>query len=236
MKHRKLIGGSLVALGLVVAGVSAYNAWGQDWVSSMAQSQLASQYGPNSKNSDATGSQSQPVSAKTFIDPEKATHLADIFGEVYIPRLGDKWSRLVAEGVKWQPVLNEIGIGHYPTSQMPGEVGNFAVAAHRGGFGGAFRDIHRIKTGDHVYVLTNQGWFDYEYMQTKIVKPSDVDVINPVPKELKGAIVGGQYMTLTSCTPIFVNTNRIIVWLKLVGTRTLQQGPPPEIANSVAGG
>ena len=37
----------------------------------------------------------------------------------------------------------------------------------------------------------------------------------PVPKALIGSKEGGRYMTMTSCDPIYVNTNRIIVWFEL---------------------
>ena len=224
MKLRVVIGAALLCAGAGTIGFAAYNTWGVDAIDQGRQTQIANQYQPAPQ-------QSASSETKKFIDPAKATHLADIFGKIYIPRLGTGWNRLVAEGTKWHPVLNDIGIGHYTNSQMPGEVGNFAVAAHRGGFGGAFKNIHRLVAGDHVYVLTNDAWYSYAYMQTKIVKPNDLDVITKVPSELHGAVQGGRYMTLTSCNPIFVNTTRIIVWLKLDETRTIAQGPPAQIAS-----
>ena len=215
------LGRGLIACGLVLSCYAAWSYWGADYFYAQTQGDLAKQYSA----AQPSTSPASPVS-KRFVDVARATHLADIFGRIYIPRLGDGYSRLVAEGVRWHPVLNDIGIGHYPHSQMPGEVGNFAVAAHRGGFGGAFKNIHRLRAGDHVYVETNDGWFSYAYRQTKIVKPNDVDVIAAVPRELLGAEVGGRYLTLTSCNPIFVNTTRIIVWLELDATSTLAQGVP----------
>jgi sortase A len=227
VKPQRLIGWLLVVVGATVALSSAYQTWGQDFISRAKQNQVALEYGPSQAPG---GSSTSKQVAKKFVDPQKATHLADIFAKMYIPRLGSNWNRLVAEGVRWHPVLNDIGIGHYPSTQMPGEIGNFAVAAHRGGFGGAFRNIHRLRAGDHVYVQTNQGWFSYVYLQTKIVKPTNVGVLAPVPKGLKGAAEGGKYLTLTSCNPIFKNTTRIIVWMALDETRTLAQGPPPSLA------
>ena len=152
---------------------------------------------------------------KEFIDPKGATKLGDVFARIVAPRLDSKYVRLVGEGTRWHPVLNEIGIGHYTGTARPGEVGNFATAAHRGGFGGSYRNIHRFVAGDKVYVQTNDGWYTYRYLQTKIVKPEDIDVISAVPRGLVGAKEGGSYMTMTSCDPIYVNTNRIIVWFEL---------------------
>ena len=218
MNIRKVIGITLIASGVVVTSITAWKVWGENEWDSYKQTHSVTEYQPAPKPAIE--------GKKQFIDPDKATALGDIFGKIYIPRLGKSWVRLVAQGVKWHPVLNEIGIGHYPGSALPGEVGNFAVAGHRGGFGGAFLNIHRLKAGDHVYVETNQGWYSYVYLQTKIVKPDDLDVISASPKELKGHVKGERYMTLTSCTPVFVNTDRIIVWLKLDATSTLLEGPP----------
>ena len=165
-----------------------------------------------------------------FMPADKATHIGDIFGRLYVPRFGAHYVRLIGQGTVWHPVLNEIGIGHYVSSALPGEVGNFAIAAHRGGFGGSFHDIHKLTTGDLVYVETEAGWFSYEYLATKIVDPSDTSVLKPVPPELKGSTAGEKYLTMTSCTPIWVNTHRIVVWFKQIGARSRAQGPFPALA------
>ncbi|NDC48255.1 MAG: class E sortase [Micrococcales bacterium] len=196
----ELIGEILLTLGIILMLFVGYKAILQDTVIAQSQTELAKDYS------------SQP---SKFVALEDVDQLAEVFGQMYIPRLGDTWTRLIAEGTRWHPVLNEIGIGHYRQTAMPGEVGNFAVAAHRGGFGAAFKDIHRIQAGDRVYVKTRDSWFVYRYLQTKIVNPDQTGVINSVPEGLDGALVGGKYMTLTSCTPIFINTQRIIVWLEL---------------------
>ena len=233
MNRRKVVGTILIACGVIVALYGVWTAWGENEFYALTQSNAAAKY--HSEPQSTVGATSSPdqVNGKKFLDAAAATHLGDVFAKMYVPRFGKNWSRLVGEGVKWHPVLNEIGVGHYPSSQLPGEVGNFAVAGHRGGFGGAFLNIHRLTKGDHVYLETNAGWFSYTYLQTKIVKPADVDVIGEVPKELTGHVAGERYMTMTSCTPVYVNTNRIIVWLKLDEVRTLEQGPPAEIADSV---
>jgi sortase A len=205
---RLAIGLVLVVSGVALVGNSLYGLFVEDNVLAGEQQDAAAKY---KDVEDAKGY------TKPYKDADSSLRTGDVFAKVYIPRLGDDWVRLIGQGIKWEPVLNKIGVGHYPQTQFPGEVGNFAVAAHRGGFGGSFKNIHRISVGDHVYVQTNAGWFDYEYRQTKIVLPEEVGVIKPIPEGLVGAVAGGKYMTLTSCEPIFVNTHRIIVWLELVG-------------------
>jgi sortase A len=66
-------------------------------------------------------------------------------------------------------------------------------------------------------------------LQTKVVNPTDITVIAPVPPELNGAVAGSRYMTMTSCTPIFVNTQRIIAWFELEQVIPIQDGPPQEL-------
>ena len=206
----------VITLGLILALFVGYKAFVQDSVVADSQFQKAEQFG---KGTDS----------HKFRELSKVNRPAQIFGRMYVPRFGSKWTRLVAEGTRWHPVLNEIGVGHYTGTAMPGQKGNFAVAAHRGGFGGAFKEIHRLVAGDKVYIETRNSWFVYKYLQTKIVAPTDLNVIRAVPKELVGAKVGGRYMTMTSCTPIFVNTQRIIVWLELEKKIPGRAGAPKEL-------
>jgi len=164
-----------------------------------------------------------------FVELSEVSKEADIFARMYVPRFGESWTRLIAEGTRWHPVLNEIGIGHYTTTVMPGEVGNFAIAAHRGGFGGAFRDIDKLTDGDRVYIETKNTWFIYKFLETEVVLPTDVGVIAPVPVKLDGATPGSRYLTMTSCTPIFVNTERIISWFELERTQSTAVGMPRDL-------
>jgi len=210
------VGESFITFGLILALFVGYKAVLQDSLIADTQISKAQGYGvgPNQHK---------------FRNPGQVHRQAQIFGQMYIPRFGNNWTRLIAEGTRWHPVLNDIGVGHYVGTAMPGEVGNFAVAAHRGGFGGAFKEIHRLVDGDKVYVETRNFWYVYNYLQTKVVNPTDITVIAPVPPELNGAVAGSKYMTMTSCTPIFVNTQRIIVWFELDQVIPIQDGPPQEL-------
>ncbi len=200
-------GETLITLGLILLLFVGYKTTYQDNVVGDNQTTLAISY---------------EKSNNRFVPVNKVSKLGDIFAQIYVPRFAPTWTRLIAQGTKWHPVLNEIGVGHYIGTAMPGYVGNFAVAAHRGGFGGAFKQIHTLREGDRVYVKTGTHYFVYQYLQTKIVDPSDVSVIERIPPELAGAQKQGRYMTMTSCTPIFVNTQRIVVWLELVSKGTTE--------------
>lgn len=151
-------------------------------------------------------------------DSAAETQLAigEVFAKLYAPRLGEDYVREIAEGTGLNEVLNKVGIGHYQNTQMPGEVGNFAIAGHRNGNGGPMRNIDKFVDGDLVYVETANKKFTYKYLETKIVAPDETGVIDAQPAELTKKSASGKYLTLTSCTPIYVNTDRIIVWFEQV--------------------
>jgi sortase A len=149
----------------------------------------------------------------------KAQGLAEgeIFAKLYVPRFGDDYVRNIAQGTSLSKVLNTVGIGHYEGTQLPGEVGNFAIAGHRAGNGGPMRKIDQLVEGDLAYVETATTRYTYRFIDSKVVSPEDVGVINAQPEGLSRLSSKGQYLTMTTCTPIFVNTDRYIAWFELVG-------------------
>ncbi|MFK0215894.1 sortase domain-bontaining protein, partial [Streptomyces sp. NPDC090298] len=68
----------------------------------------------------------------------------------------------------------------------------------------------------------------YTYEMASILpqtSPSNISVIDPVPKQ-SGFKKPGRYITLTTCTPEFTSTYRMIVWGKLVEERPRSKGKP----------
>ncbi len=175
--------------------------------------------------------QNAAENTKIFNEARDGIAQGKVFGKLYIPRFGGNYQRLIGQGTFQKITLNKIGPGHYISSQWPGEVGNFAVAAHRTSHGAPFFKIDTLQTGDLVFVQTNESWFEYEYRQTAIVKPTDVSVIRRVPPGLTGAHAGGSYMTMTSCNPKWSATERIVVWLELVKTLPTSLGTPDDLIN-----
>jgi sortase A len=142
--------------------------------------------------------------------PEARPEIGDAFALMYIPRLSDKvWGTPVLESVELPDLAR--GIGHYPESQVPGEKGNFAVAAHRATNGEPFRDIDRLQVGDQVLVETQDTWYEYTLRRDQIVTPQDTWVIDPVPGD-PGATPTDRLITLTTCNPRWGSTTRWIWW------------------------
>jgi sortase A len=150
------------------------------------------------------------------------------FAIMYIPKLDVKAP--IAQGVSKHNVLDKGMIGHYDgalNTAMPWDkTGNFAVAAHRNTHGEPFRYINHLAPGDKVVVETASTYYTYEVTKSlPSTPPSNISVIKPVPAG-SGFTGPGRYLTLTTCTPEFTSTNRLIVWGKLIEERPRSKGKP----------
>lgn len=153
------------------------------------------------------------------------------FATLVVPRLGTDYRRTISQGVGLN-VLNDsaAGIGHYPASQLPGTVGNFAVAAHRTTYGKSFHDINTFVPGDHIFVETKEGWYRYVYRNSVYVYPTGVDVLNAVPQMPQSAS-GDRIMTMTSCNPLFSAAERIVAYAAFDAWFPRSGGMPNELSD-----
>ncbi|MFI8324575.1 class E sortase [Streptomyces sp. NPDC085529] len=151
------------------------------------------------------------------------------FAIMYIPKLDVVVP--VAEGISKPKVLDKGMVGHYgegklKTAMPSDKQGNFAVAGHRNTHGEPFRYINRLKPGDPIVVETQDAYYTYEMASIlPQTPPSNIAVIDPIPKG-SGFTEPGRYITLTTCTPEFTSTYRMIVWGKLVEERPRSKGKP----------
>lgn len=168
----------------------------------------------------------EPVVAK----PVEKNHA---FGIFYIPRFGDDYYRTAAEGVDLEPVLNRMGVGRYPNSAMPGEVGNFSIAGHRVTYGKPLNQIAKLRPGDEIIVQTKDGFYTYTFRNFDIILPDAVQVLAPVPDEpdYKGK---DRILTMTACNPMFSARERYVAYAELTDWTPAQDGPPDNIKDSKA--
>jgi sortase A len=190
----------------------------------------AAEYVPSDERPGGQASPDEPVTAEPVVLPEPAD--AEIFGTLLIPRFGEDYSVPVAGGVSRARTLDPIGIGHYPGTVMPGQVGNFAVAAHRTTWGKPFNRIADLRVGDAVVVETPAGWYTYRFRTLEYVTPSEVDVLAPVPQSA-AAPTGTAYMTMTSCSPMYAMTERIIAYSVFESFTPRDAGPPAALTEGV---
>jgi sortase A len=158
------------------------------------------------------------------------------FALLYVPRFGDDYVRSIAEGVDIETVLNSrtLGIGRYLESNQLGEMGNFAIAAHRTTWGAAFGDIAELRIGDRIYVEVLEGWHVYQFRNLEYVWETEVDVLNAFPR-MNLDQTDAKVITLTSCHPRFSEAERIIAYGVYEGWYPRKGGSPAEITELVKG-
>lgn len=173
-----------------------------------------------------------PATADPIVRPEAARR--EIFGIMYVPRFDPNYAVSIAGGVSGGASMAPAGIGHYPGTQMPGEIGNAAFAAHRTGYDGwPFYRIADLRPGDAIIIGTQDGWYTYRFRNFEYVKPSGVGVLDTVPQGVT-AEAGARYITLTSCSPVHTTLERIIAYGSFESFTPRSSGPPTEIADVVA--
>ncbi len=93
------------------------------------------------------------------------------------------------------------GPGHVTGTQLPGQVGNFAVAAHDITAGNPFLHLKSLRAGMKIYVTTRYATYTYVVTGERVVRYTDVAVLAPVPGS-PGATPTGAHITLITCTPV----------------------------------
>jgi sortase A len=134
-------------------------------------------------------SRTQAENGSPKANPPQVAHRLPTFaliGRVEVPRLG--LSAIVREGVDSSTLRK--AVGHMPSTPLPGQPGNSALAAHRDTL---FRRLRDIRKNDRITVETVDGNYDYVVESLKIVDPSDVGVLK--------AIQGDKLLTLITCYP-----------------------------------
>ena len=153
------------------------------------------------------------------------------WGILRIPRLGATWSKPIYEGVGLDVLAN--GLGHYPGTNLPGEIGNVAIAGHRAGHGNPLIDIDAIQDGDLMVIETREAYFVYKVDRHEIVEPTDIAVIAPVPGQ-PNAVPTERHFTLTSCNPRYGSSHRWIVYSTFVEKIPHSQGLPATVTDVTA--
>ncbi|MGX1614818.1 class E sortase [Micromonospora chalcea] len=206
----------LITFGLVVLLFAGYEIWGKAVIVEAHQSdlnsQLAQEWGADPTVAPTTG---------PTVKPKPPANGKPVAG-LYIPKFDKHW--VVVEGVTPNDI--RYAPGRYPDSAMPGEVGNFSVAGHR--IRSTFWRLDELKTGDAIVVETRTDWLVYRVYQQRIVKPSQVEVVAPVPGK-PGQKPTEKLLTLTTCNPKFDNYQRLIIHARLDTVQAKSAGRPAEL-------
>lgn len=208
----KVLGELMLTIGVVLLLFAFYEAYWTNVESGQLQEEASADLEEQWRN------------PRQKMEPE----LGEAFAQLYIPTFGSDYHFAIIEGTNEDDLLR--GPGRYVDSQMPGEMGNFAVAGHRVGKGAPFNDLGKLETCDDIVVETQTERITYrvlpidgeqadcfngippEYSHVvgrHITTPGDVSVTNPVPES--DAAPNREILTLTTCHPQFSNVERMIV-------------------------
>jgi sortase A len=131
----------------------------------------------------------------------RRTEPGDPLGRLRIPAIG--LSTVVVEGTDAAELRT--GPGHYPATPLPGRRGTVAIAGHRTTYGAPFRRIDDLERGDRIELRMPYGRFAYRVERTRIVAPTQVDVVSPVAYDR---------LVLTACHPLYSAAQRIVVFAR----------------------
>jgi sortase A len=110
-----------------------------------------------------------------------------VIGLLDFPRLG--LSVMVVEGAGTRTLRR--AAGHIHGTALPGEPGNIGISAHRDTF---FRPLRNIRQNDVITVSTLLGEYRYRVVSTRVVSPSEVEVLDPTQTQI---------LTLVTCYPFY---------------------------------
>ena len=228
------IGQTLITAGLVILLFVVYEVWVTNIFADQKQHTVQAQF---------NGSQADPLAGDNPLLPlpgakPSAIKVGTGIANIYVPRFGRDYHYTIVEGTS-DAALEE-GPGHYVGSAYPGQVGDFAVAGHRVGKGEPFLNLDQLQPGDDVVIQTKSVWVVYTVLGKpgnmaaldahgvpgqQVVDPSDGDVIATVPNHpgqqppanLSAGSVRNSwsYLTMTTCTPKFSASQRLIVHASL---------------------
>ncbi len=207
-----MLGVAMMLAGAAMLGYVAWQFWGTNWLSHRQQDKVT---GALETQWREGGARLQPK----YVPEGEASAL------IRIPKFGKSYVVPVLEGTSTDVLAQ--GYGHFVDTADPGQVGNYALAAHRVTHGEPLRRMPELKPGDRVIVETVNNTFVYrlDTDPNKLVIPfTGVWVLDDVPKNPRAGgaqpaqTEGQRLITLTTCSEIFHTDNRMIVFGHLIKT------------------
>lgn len=155
------------------------------------------------------------VGEPTIVEPEAAELITPPFATLQFTRPDSDAAPVTDRTLYVGPDVTEQGLkagpGHYPRTAEPGKKGNVAIAGHRTGWGSPFLELDELQPGDRI-TLTDREGVEHTYVvdSAVLVEPEANWVLGDDPLG-----TGEPTLTLTTCDPPGVNTERLIVFATL---------------------
>jgi sortase A len=200
-------GWTFIGMGGFVLYFLVYQLVGTNAVTSRGQADLRDQLQREWTAPRAAGASGDPKKAA----PKKVP-IGRAMAVLDIPKI-QLVNKVVVEGVGREELRK--GPGHVPTTVPPGQPGTFGVSGHRTTYGAPFYRLNDLIKGDTITVVTRDAVYTYTVTSTKIVRPTDVQVLDNVrgPDGKPKATI-----TLTTCHPRYSARQRLVVFGELTFT------------------
>lgn len=187
---KKTVGIALLAFGILLTGLSVSQLFRdharQQEALAIAEILIAARGTSPTADSDAVQSS---ISAGSQPSTDRAT-LAEpaaeaVIGLLQIPTLDETYP--IIEGTEEQMLAR--GVGHYPTTALPGGNEQILLSGHRGT---VFQRLGELQPGDRFIIEMGYGRYEYAMHRATIVAADDTTIIAPQGEEV---------LTLSTCYP-----------------------------------
>lgn len=134
-----------------------------------------------------------------------------------IPKLGIERAEVEVNSQNLSP---DERLGHYPGSALPGEVGSIFIYGHSAtplffdprNYRTIFSTLDKLGEGDEIIVEFGGKYFKYVVEKLIVLNPEDVHPLEPAAP----AFLHQSYLTLMTCVPPGIKTQRLLVQARLV--------------------
>ena len=198
---------ALIVLGVTAVLAAAWFGFLSGYLKAGQESQRAQDFLSTPESTTADLNQLQPLVAGI-------PSVGEYFAVIQIPALGDDWLHTISEGTTPE-ILDELGVGHYEGTELPGEPGNFALAGHSGSSWTPFAKLDEVAIGELVEIETLSKKYVYEIVDTETVEETDVKTVYDNP-EFGNQTTDDQWLTITTCLTEGPQDLRYVVYAKLV--------------------
>ncbi len=208
----------LVLSGSGMLGYVAWEFYGTDIVSRRAQAALTLEI----------RERWQHPTVSDLLGPDVSPSQGSAIALMRIPRFGPEYEVPLIEGVRDEDLAR--GIGHFAGAGA-GQVGNFALAAHRDSHGEPFHDMPTLRPGDEVLVETTIATYTYQldtnpndlivpFAQTWVIDPVPVAPADAPPQmpTFDSEVATDALITLTTSSELFRTDDRMVAFGHLAST------------------
>lgn len=234
-----VLGELLITAGLVIGLFIVWQIWWTDIEANREQAQaigtLQQEYGGEVTADDGIA-EPQPGPPPEW---KGKTGIGDTIGIMRIPAFGYDYGYTIQNGTDLVSILDKGSYGRYKDVAFPGQIGNFATAAHRQTYGAPMMRVADLKKGDAIIVETEDAFLVYKMIEGEIVAPNAVWTIAPDPFMAHDALKKGTYiteptrrlLTITTCHPPFVSNERWVIHAEFEYWTKRSDGLPKELVD-----